>query len=94
MALTGFRSAEDKASRLMKIEGRLVTVVRVQPQRYDVFKDGKKLGSVFKLRSRWDWDGDGVHRVWRDMHSSRVLAMQELVRKAAASDKFFAQQAG
>lgn len=81
MALNGYRTREDRASRLVKVEEAFVTIVRCGYQRYDVYRDGKQLGTVFKLRSRWDWIGDGVNRIWRDMHSTRQRALEELIDK-------------
>lgn len=79
MALNGFRSAEDKASRLVSVRGKLVTVVRVRTQHYEVYADGRKLGEVFKVRKGWDWTGDGLHRLWRGVCASRQTALEALL---------------
>lgn len=98
MALNGYRDKQDRASRLVKVRDRLVTVVRTQPHRYEVYSEGQKMGEVFMVRTRWDWIGDGIHRLWRDMCSTRQVALEELMAAkkldAAVKQARAAQQAG
>lgn len=50
MALNGFVSKEDRATRLVKTARGFVAVVRRAPQDYQVIKDGRTLGRVVKFK--------------------------------------------
>lgn len=50
MALNGFVSKEDRATRLVMTLQGFVAVVRRAPQDYDVFRAGVRLGRVVKFK--------------------------------------------
>jgi hypothetical protein len=54
MALNGYRSVADKASRLVETRlAGLVVVTRIAAQDYEIHKDGVRLGRVTKRGRGW-----------------------------------------
>lgn len=51
MALNGFVSAEDRATRLVKTSAGFVVAIRRNPQVYEIRRDGVHIGEVRKFRS-------------------------------------------
>lgn len=88
MALNGYRTAEDRRSRLVKVCDGFVTTVRHAncPQVYDVFRNGKLLGEVRKFRSWYAWPAAGLGVNGRvggeEPHGTMRDAIDELVRTA------------
>lgn len=50
MALSGFVSSEDKATRLVKTRSGFVVAIRRKPQHYEIRRDGVVLGTVTKFK--------------------------------------------
>ncbi len=50
MALSGFVSAEDKATRLVMTRAGFVVAIRRRPQHYEIRRDGATLGTVTKFK--------------------------------------------
>ncbi len=51
MALNGYRSADDKRSRLVSTSKGLVVAVQIRPQQYEIYKDGELIGDVRKFKN-------------------------------------------
>lgn len=60
MALNGYRSKEDKASRLVETDWGLVCLFRKSEGEYEIYKDGVLLGGVKKLTKVWMVDGTQI----------------------------------
>lgn len=50
MALNGYRSAEDRATRLVMTRAGFVVAIRIKPQHYEIKQDGITFGFVTKFK--------------------------------------------
>lgn len=90
MALSGFVSAEDRATRLIKTRGGFVAVIRRSPQHYEIRRDGVMLGYVTKFK-HWFAERSGNKAFMGPMgdgsrwpQRTRQDAIEWLVKNAAS----------
>ena len=82
MALNGYRSREDRASRLLETVFGLVTIVRIAERDYEVFKEGVRMGRVTKRGRGWYTErGDITHT---SRHDAIHSAITEWYQRAKA----------
>ena len=87
MALKGYRSFEDKATRLLHTSVGFVVAIRKGPQRYEVRKDGVPLGEVHKFKNWFahEFGTDSKHGASSEALATRKSAIEWLAAKATGS---------
>jgi len=71
MALSGFVSREDRATRLVMTKQGFVTAVRRAPQDYDVFMEGVRLGRAVKFKHWYPEVAGDKRLMWQYGDGSR-----------------------
>lgn len=85
MALNGYRSKEDKASRLIETDWGLICLYRKSEGEYEIYKDGIRLGGVKKLAKNWIVDGTQIlRRTRKDAIFESMTLFYQRARKTAA----------